>query len=311
MPVLNGVSYQIAQPCTDLASQMKAAGIQNLGIVGDLSHQAGSGDHVPWASTGHYGWITAIDIGWGGTLNGRRLTPALLRQYLLPRLRAHTWEFYQIKYIITNYILNDTRSPYNLKDQTGGDGPDHMHISFLNTAIRSHCSLISDFVAWVKAGCPNPVTFKPGTSTTTKESHMSSVLKDDGSSVVFAVDVFGKLVSSSNLGDNWSEPISADVFDAGVSVARFGTGAIGVACKADRSIWLLHFPNLDATALGYRAQRLPGSGANTPTVVVLPDNTIVVLTKSTVASDAGAVYRIEVLSTGVIVGPTKVAGRIK
>lgn len=312
MPVINGVSYTIAQPCLDLAAQIKAAGIANLGIIGDLSHQAGCGDHVPWACTGHYGWVTAIDIGWGGTLNSRRLSPALLRQYLLPRLRAHTWEFYQIKYIITGYVLNDTRAPYNLKDQTGGDGPDHMHISFLNSAVKSHCSLISDFIAWVKADCPNPVTFKPGTSTAAaKESHMASVLKADGSAVVFAVDVFGKLVSSTNLGDNWSAALGADVFDAGVSVARFGTGALGVACKADRSIYLLHIPNLDDPSNGYRSQRLPGSGGDTPSITILPDNTIVVLTKSTLASDAGAVYRIKVLPTGVIVGPDKVAGRVK
>jgi len=267
MPVLNGVSYAIAQPCLDLAAQMKALGIQNLGIVGDLSHQAGCGDHVPWQCTGHYGKITAIDIGWGGTVNGVRLTPALLRRYLLPRLRAHTWEFYQIKYIITNYLLNDTRAPYNLKDQTGGDGPDHMHISFLNSAFSARCALLTDFVAWVRAGQPNPVTFKAGSAPASSEdSTVSATTLSDGRTLFAIVGTDGKIYRSTDPTVKYSL-VGNSTWLAGVGVAAVGKTAYFAVRDEDKSIHLVTISDLDSGA-GYVDEKIGGTGSGAPAIAV-------------------------------------------
>lgn len=177
MPVLNGVSYQIAQACLDIRAQMKKHGIQNLGIEGDLRHQAGCGDHVPWMCTGHYGWIMAIDIGWGPVRPGKvQFTPARLRQYLLPRLRAHSAEWDWVKYIITGNKLNDTRPQWNLEDQWGPDGDDHMHISVDNDNKTTHTTLIDDCMAWLDAGMPNPVTFRPSAATGTTRKAESALI---------------------------------------------------------------------------------------------------------------------------------------
>jgi len=309
MPVLDGVSYTIAQPCLDLAAQMKVANIQNLGIVGDLSHQAGCGDHVPWECTGHYGWITAIDIGWDGYINGVRVTPALLRKYLLPRLRAHTWEFYLIKYIITGRILNDTRPPYNLRDQSGSDGDDHMHISFLNSAIRKRCTLIQDFIAWVKAGMPNPVTFDPRAIIDTGDAKMDTIVLKDGRPALFFIDVNGHPVVSYDEGQHYAVISSAKKYSAGISLKWRGDGLIAAVRDQGRGVHMLHIPNPVSPADGFRDQWIGGTSACTPGVAVLPDNSLLFFAKSTLAVDFGAPYRKKIYANGAVEEWSEVEGR--
>lgn len=311
MPVLDGVSYEIAQPCLDTAAQMKVAGIENLGIVGDVSHQAGCGDHVPWDCTGHPGWITAIDIGWGGTINGTRITPALLRLYLLPRLRAHTWEFYVVKYIITNYLLNDTRWPYNLKDQTGGDGPDHMHISWLNSAIHKRVTLIQDFIAWVKAGMPNPVTFNPRANADTGDGKMDSIVLDDGRDVLGFIDVQGNLVLSYDRGQHYVKLSTSGAYAAGLSLANWKGGALAAARrKSDRGVMLLHIPQIGAAqpTVGFASQFMNGTSAGPVSLTVLPNDELQFYGKSTLASQLGVPYGLIVKSDGSSAGWQKLEG---
>lgn len=263
MPVVGGVSYSIAQPCLDLAAQLKAAGIANLGIEGDLAHQAGCGDHVPWECTGHFHWITAIDIGWGPVVNGVRLTPALLRQYLLPRLRAHTWEFYMIKYIITNYILNDTRPEYGLRDQKGGDGPDHMHISFLNSAIGKRCTLIQDFVAWVRAGMPDPVTFRPGSGESSGADMAMVTLSGDRTAVVVRganKGIYVRVLAAGKPKTSWAR-VGSVVAGSGVDAAtRTGDDLWIVALDPDdKSVRVISTANAEILAAP-RVQDVGGKG---------------------------------------------------
>jgi hypothetical protein len=281
VPVINGVSYQRAQPCLDLAAQMKVAGIRNLGIDGDLAHQDGCGDHVPWECTGHFHWVTAIDIGWGGTINGVRLSPALLRTYLLPRLRAHTWEFYQVKYIITGNKLNDTRPPYNLKDQYGPDGTDHMHISFLNSAVHARCTIIQDFVAWVQAGRPNPVTFDPRAAAK-GESTVGATTLDDGTPLYAAIGSDSKIYKSftPTAATGAYALVGNSTWLPGVDVVAEGKGAVFAVRDEDRSIWLVFVDDIRSGA-GYRAVRLGGTGAGTPAIARLAPGRYGILVKGT------------------------------
>lgn len=151
-----------AQPIKELAAQLRAVGGRNAGVIGDLSHLSGSGDHTPWSSDGPPGVVKAIDIGDGGAI---ALNPVdMAENFLVPRLRArysggpvlHP----EVKYILTNYHLWDTRAPWNMRQQVGGDGPDHLHISVLASAVNAHSTIVSDYLAWRAAGRPNPVTFR-------------------------------------------------------------------------------------------------------------------------------------------------------
>lgn len=235
MPILDGISYQIAQTCLDIRAQMKKHGIQNLGIEGDLRHQAGCGDHVPWECTGHYGWIMAIDVGWGPIRPGKiRFTPARLRQYLLPRLRARKAEFGWVKYIITGNVLNDTRSPWNLKDQWGPDGTDHIHISVDNDNKTTHTTLIDDCMAWLDAGMPDPVTFVPGQTSGVIEmrSVVAACQLETGEDIAAVLGSDFKIYLSVNGGGFRAVNTAPQRFDPGLSMCPDGEGGV-VICAID------------------------------------------------------------------------------
>jgi hypothetical protein len=65
----------------------------------------------------------------------------------------------EFKYGISDYVLRDSRAPFNMRDQKGGDGPGWLHLSFRPSHVKKHSTLIADAVAWHKAGRPSPVTF--------------------------------------------------------------------------------------------------------------------------------------------------------
>jgi len=311
MPVINGVSYQIAQPCLDMSAQMKVAGIENLGIIGDLSHQAGCGDHVPWSCTGHYGWVNAIDVGWGPTINGVRITPALLRRYILPRLRAHTWEFYVVLYIITGDVLNDVRPQYGLRDQVGPDGTDHMHFSFQNSAEHKHVTIIQDFIAWVRAGMPNPVTFDPRANSDTGDSRMDSIVTPDGRDVLGYIDVNGHPVLSFDRGKTYTTLSTSKAYAPGMSLVNWNGGLLAGVRDSNRGVQMLHIPNAltTAPAAGLTVQPMGGTSAGPVSLTVLPDKTLQFYGKSTLASDFGAPYMLLLPTTGASTGWRKLAGR--
>lgn len=158
-----GVTGWLAQPVVDLEAQITAAHGVSMGTIGDASHlwNNGSprtvanrrhGDHTPWSSDGAPGWVTAIDI---GALPG--ISPTDLRAFALAGAKAGLYP--EIKYLVGNNVLNDGRAPWHWKNQYGGDGPDHLHVSFNPGAVRSHSVLVDEAVAWNAARRPDPVTF--------------------------------------------------------------------------------------------------------------------------------------------------------
>jgi hypothetical protein len=65
----------------------------------------------------------------------------------------------EYKYGISDWELRDARAPWNMKKQAGGDGPDHLHLSFMPNAVKSRCSMIAEAIKWNVAGRPPAVEF--------------------------------------------------------------------------------------------------------------------------------------------------------
>lgn len=171
-----GVTGTLSQPVADVVAQLAAHGGRNVGTIGNADHlwDGGSprtvanrrhGDHTPWSSDGPAGYIMAVDV---KSLPG--ISPVdLWHRFVTPCVKAGLYP--EFKYGISDYVLRDSRAPFNMRDQKGGDGPGWLHLSFRPSHYKKHSAIIEDAVAWHKAGRPNPVTFvnnrrNPATDTT-------------------------------------------------------------------------------------------------------------------------------------------------
>lgn len=129
----NGHPWKYSQAVIDTALYAASRGIVWYGL-GDTHHWQGSGDHIS-INNDHPGWITAIDVMDGPEFDA----PETMHGFLVPTV-ASTMDYSQgyctrypeLKYVICDYELRDTRKPYNWSKQSGGDGPDHVHLSFRN-----------------------------------------------------------------------------------------------------------------------------------------------------------------------------------
>jgi GH25 family lysozyme M1 (1,4-beta-N-acetylmuramidase) len=159
-----GVPGTLTQPVADLMAQLAKAGGAHIGNIGNASHlwNNGSprtvanrrhGDHTPWSSDGPSGYVKALDV---KSIPG--ITPHhLLTRFLVPTVKAGLYPEY--KYGISGYELYDSRPPFNMRKQPGGDGFGHCHLSFRADSTRRHSTIVEDAVAWHAAGRPDPVTF--------------------------------------------------------------------------------------------------------------------------------------------------------
>lgn len=159
-----GVTGTLSQPVADVVAQLAAHGGRNVGTIGNADHlwDGGSprtvanrrhGDHTPWSGDGPAGYIMAVDV---KSLPG--ISPVdLWHKFVTPAVKAGLYP--EFKYGISDYVLRDSRPPFNMRDQKGGDGPGWLHLSFRPSHYKKHSTVIEDAVAWHKAGRPDPVTF--------------------------------------------------------------------------------------------------------------------------------------------------------
>jgi hypothetical protein len=159
-----GVTGTLCQPVADVLAQLAANGGRNVGTIGNATHLWNNGaprtvanrrhgDHTPWSADGPAGFVMAVDV---KSLPG--LSPVdLWHRFVTPCVKAGLYP--EFKYGISDYVLRDSRPPFNMRDQKGGDGPGWLHLSFRPSHVRAHSTLIADAVAWDKAGRPSPVAF--------------------------------------------------------------------------------------------------------------------------------------------------------
>lgn len=159
-----GVTGTLCQPVADVLAQLAANGGRDIGTIGNATHLWNNGaprtaanrrhgDHTPWSTDGPAGFVMAVDV---KSLPG--ITPVdLWHLFVTPCVKAGLYP--EFKYGISDYVLRDSRPPFNMRDQKGSDGPGWLHLSFRPSHVRAHSTLIDDAVAWNKAGRPSPVTF--------------------------------------------------------------------------------------------------------------------------------------------------------
>ena len=132
--VYNGHSWKYSQAVIDTALMAAEHDITWYGL-GDEPHWQGSGDHIS-INNDHPGYITAIDL-----MTGQGFSGPEMFDWLVPRPS----DYPELKYIISDHKLRDVRSPFNWREQSGGDGPDHIHISFSNNySLHSH--MLGDYL---------------------------------------------------------------------------------------------------------------------------------------------------------------------
>jgi LysM repeat protein len=175
------VPYRVIQPVLDMVTQYKQyfpRGV-NLGTIGNRDHLLGKGDHTPWAGDvvngkrHQAGLLYADDL--GKSKDALDFDPGeFLFEFLLPRLQA---KFYpELKYLLTEYKLVDRRYWWRL--QKGGDGPGHVHCSFMPGHEKTRSYVIRDYYAWLKNGKPKVGTRTP-TKPVTRKYHTVMVTKGD------------------------------------------------------------------------------------------------------------------------------------
>lgn len=183
-----GVTGTLSQPVADVVAQLAAHGGRNVGTIGNASHlwDGGSprtaanrrhGDHTPWSSDGPASYIMAVDV---KSLPG--ISPVdLWHKFVTPAVKAGLYP--EFKYGISDFVLRDSRPPFNMRNQPGTDGPGWLHLSFRPSHYKKHSTIVEDAVAWHKAGRPNPVTFvktlRNPLTDTTKDGFLMGQLSDE------------------------------------------------------------------------------------------------------------------------------------
>lgn len=278
----HGYSWRYSTPVVDTMAQAKAAGITAYGL-GDDSHWNGSGDHVSKPSTGHAGWITAVDL-----MAGSGYNPVdHLDAYLLPRCKAGLEP--TIKYLITDYRLYDAR--YGWARQSGGDGPDHLHISF-NNSYSARASLFKDYQAWKTAGRPNPVTFKAGDAGVQEDQDVSVVQLANGRAALLCRGTndapYVRVITMNGEGTElgWRKLANTTVGSSLSGVSPDGTKLVlATLHPTTKAVRVFLVDDVTKEVPGVRALELGGKGFGTPDVAVDGDRLVV-----TVVGDKNVIY---------------------
>jgi len=148
------VAFKLAKPVQNTQDQFKKyfPKAPFLGTIGDARHLKGSGDHTPWASdriggkSHQKGTVYAADLG-----NGPGFSTKQFQTWLLTQLKAGKYP--EVKYMISNYQLNDRR--YGWKNQRGSDGPGHVHLSFMPGHENTTSTILQDYHNYLTK--PKPV----------------------------------------------------------------------------------------------------------------------------------------------------------
>lgn len=279
----HGYSWKYSQPVVDTMIQAAVLKIVAYGL-GDDAHWLKCGDHVSKPCSGHAGWITAVDLMSNASFNAVDFVKA----FMLPAVKVGF--FPEVQYMITDYKLWDRK--YGWTQQTGGDGPDHAHISHTNSfALRA--TYLTKYDAWKKAGRPAVVAWlRNGGSTNESGADVSMVALSEGRSaiVVRGSDkaIYTRIYDTNgNAAGDWVK-INVTVASAVDACTRTGKDLwiVGLDTK-DKSVLLITAP--DATKSAVSVQDLGGTGLGAAPGIVASDTDILVSVAGT-APHIGEVY---------------------
>lgn len=268
----HGYYWKYSTPVNDTMAQAASAGITAYGI-GDDSHWQGCGDHVSKPCTGHPGWITAVDL---MARSGVFDPIDFVMNFLLPALKAGF--FPEIQYLLTNYGLWDRK--YGWSKQSGGDGPDHAHISHTN-AFSLRATYLTKYQNWKKAGRPAVVAWLRSGSTpevTEMRSALSAVTIPDGRTVTALVGSDNYVYIDIDGAGFHKVDTGTQKFDPGVSASPDGKAGLYLGLiESHKSPFVVHVPDVSlrkASQLPVKA--LPGTLQGPPAVALTKDGQLVV-----------------------------------
>lgn len=279
----NGYPWRYSTPVVDTMAQAKSLGITAYGL-GDVAHWRGCGDHVSKPCTGHTGWITAVDLMTNSLFNAVDFVTA----FVLPAVKAGF--FPEIQYLLTNYKLWDRK--YGWTQQSGGDGPDHTHISHTNS-YALHATYLAKYDAWKKAGRPAVVAWlRGGGSTDDSGADVSMVALSEGRSaiVVRGSDkaIYTRVYDTNGKPANDWIKVNVTVASAVDACTRTGKDLWIVALDPnDKSVLLVTAP--DATKSAASVQDLGGTGLGAAPGIVASDSDILITVAGT-SPHVGEVY---------------------
>ena len=285
--VYNGHPWRYSQPVIDSMAQFAARGGVAYGL-GDSAHWTGSGDHIS-INNDHPGWITAVDL---MSKSGLFSAPDFFHNFLVPAVAAEFSGgpvlYPELKYAISDYELRDRRPAYDWRKQSGGDGPDHVHLSFTNN-FTAHTNVVDEYFAWLADGRKPVVAWLIGyRADPTKESEadMSMVTLSKGriATVVrgldkriyrLLTDVAGKVV------DDWQLVGNMPVASGVDACTRFGDDLWAVALDPkDDSVLVFSTPDVEGGS-GLQVQDIGGAGIGGAPGITASGNNILVTVAGT------------------------------
>lgn len=149
------VAWVLCQPGVDMVSQFAKyfPKARNGGTIGNaVTHLPGFGDHTPWAGDVIGGKRHKAGVVYADDLMSHvTFDPTeFVFEFLRPRVLAGYYD--ELKYLLTDWKLIDRR--YTWRFQKGGDGPDHVHVSFMPGYESVRSNVIRDYYYWKRNGKP-------------------------------------------------------------------------------------------------------------------------------------------------------------
>ncbi|MFZ1426657.1 MAG: hypothetical protein WAS21_07815 [Geminicoccaceae bacterium] len=128
-PAGTRVAWSLTQPIQDLLDQGTAAGIENLGTIGNTAHLQRHGDHTPWSAGKVRGKIYAKDSH----------APADFEAWLVDKCRS-SYDTSWIDFFNINNKQYDNAGRY-----LGRNDDVHLHISVRKGFENTHVTLFTDY----------------------------------------------------------------------------------------------------------------------------------------------------------------------
>lgn len=129
-PVGTKVPWKLTQPMQDLVDHGKAAGLQNLGTIGNISHLQRHGDHTPWSAGKLRGQIYAKDTE----------VPSGFKAWLMSKMRQPDYDTTWIDFVNIENGQYDFAGNY-----LGPSGDFHLHVSVSRGFESTHVTLFQDW----------------------------------------------------------------------------------------------------------------------------------------------------------------------
>lgn len=273
------VAYTLIQPIKDLKVQWRTLFSQGayLGDIGDARHLRGSGDHTPWASDVIFGrrhkrgYVYAVDLGHD------RVGPVLFnpwKYFLWLEQQLKKGSYPEIKYLITNYVLIDRR--YGWRRQRGGDGPDHIHISFMPGSESAHSTIIRDYHRFLTGG--GDVDERMGGEVAVAIAPLRddwavlAVRGTDGYLYFRWINDDGSLRTDATTGKPYGwRKVNVKIASPPQAVSRSGSDLWITALDSDRHVLLISTPNVFPGSATWTLQNVGGVGTSAPDILARPD----------------------------------------